>query len=82
MCILLESLDKTSKMANSRISMSSFRTNEYISFKAIKFFRLNTTLMCEVIYCLHYLPTFCITLPTADILSGKNARAWVSMDFI
>jgi hypothetical protein len=21
------------------------------------------------------------TLPTADILSGKNARAWVSMDF-
>ena len=22
------------------------------------------------------------TLPTADILSGKNARAWISMDFI
>ena len=21
------------------------------------------------------------TLPTAEILSGKNARAWVSMDF-
>ena len=21
------------------------------------------------------------TLPTADILSGKNVRAWVSMDF-
>ena len=36
--------------------------------------------------CLLQLKIFAIvksqdTLPTTDVLSGKNARAWVSMDF-
>ena len=41
--------------------------------------RLSAHLAPSLAVTLHYIKEY--TLPTAEILSGKNARAWVSMDF-